>query len=203
MIKSPIQKVTNQLQFRAIGIVNGTYNPLDVKQFNRGILTDNQGTEIDTVVLGKALSLIKKYTNLENSYFWIVYPKNKSTQNLHLQVVGIWDPYQFNKIEIDSSEKDHIKLLEEMNLKDNYFSIRGELVYINTQKKEFVIKICSSPKSNKVKNKKFKLVIKGELSQDLLNDFISLDVIREGHTLKSVKYEVIQKNHSKKIILND
>ena len=97
MINNPIQKVTSKLQYRAIGIVNGVYNPYDKKHLNRGILTDSQGKEIDTVVLGKALSLIKKYLDLEKSYFWIVYPKNKNIQNLHLQIAGIWDPFQFNE----------------------------------------------------------------------------------------------------------
>ena len=58
MIKNPIQKVTNKYQYRAIGIVNGIYSPCDKKQLNRGTLIDDQGKKIDTVVLGKALSLI-------------------------------------------------------------------------------------------------------------------------------------------------
>ena len=61
MIKSPIQKVTDKLQYRAIGIVNGIYSPAEDNQLNRGIITDNKGQEIETVVLGKAISLIKKY----------------------------------------------------------------------------------------------------------------------------------------------
>ena len=43
MIKSHIQQVTNQLQYRAIGIVNGIYLPHDKKLFNKGFLVDNQG----------------------------------------------------------------------------------------------------------------------------------------------------------------
>ena len=82
MIKNPIQKVTNKLQYRAIGIVKGVYKPDNKEQLNRGILTDNQGKKIETVVLGKALSLIKKYINLESDYFWIVYPRNKNTNSL-------------------------------------------------------------------------------------------------------------------------
>ena len=198
MIKSPIQKVTNKLQYRAIGIVNATYNPHDKGKLNKGTLTDNQGKKIETVVLGKALSLIKKYIKLEKSYFWIVYPKNKNTQNLHLQVVGIWDPYKFNDFAKDSPKRDPSQLLEELNLNDNYFSIRGEIVFVNIQKKEFVIKICSSPKSKKLKNNSFKLVIDGELSLANLKDFVSLDVTREGNTLRLIDYEVIEKNFSKK-----
>ena len=198
MIKSPIQEVTNKLQFRAIGIVKGIYKPNSVDQLNRGKLTDKDGKVIDTVILGKALSLIKKYINLEKNYFWIVYPRNKSINNLHLQVAGIWDPYQLNQVEKNFLEKDPNELLEEFNLNNNYFSIRGELVYVNTQKKEVVIKICSSPTSKRLKNPTFKIIIEGEISLQFLNNFVSLDVIRDGNILRMVKYEIIEKIKSKK-----
>ena len=93
MLKNPIPKVTNQLQQRAIGIINAKFTPHVIEQLNRGVLIDNKGEKIETVVLGKALSLLKKHIDLKKSYYWIVYPKNKNTQNLHLQVAGIWDPY--------------------------------------------------------------------------------------------------------------
>ena len=193
MLKNPIPKVTNKLQYRAIGIVNGKYIPHDSKQLNRGYLVDNKGEKIETVVLGKALSLLKKHIDLKKSYFWVVYPKNKNTQNLHLQVAGIWDPYELNNFPSDSSKTNFSKLLQELDLKDNYFSVRGELVFVNTQKKEFVIKISTASKSKNSKNKNFKLVIKGELSLKLLNSFVSLDVTRNGNSLKLVECEVIEK----------
>ena len=198
MLKNPIPKVTNKLQYRAIGIINGKFTPNENNQLNRGYLIDSKGEKIETVVLGKALSLLKKHINLEKSYFWIVYPKNKNTQNLHLQVAGIWDPYQLNDFPNDSSKTNFSKLLKELDLKDNYFSIRGELVFVNTQKKEIVIKICSALKLQNLKNKNFKLVIKGELSLELLNSFVSLEVIRDGNSLELFNYEVIEKNIPKK-----
>ena len=197
MLKNPIPKVTNQLQHRAIGIINGKFTPNGIDQLNRGFLIDNKGEKIETVVLGKALSLLKKHIDLKKSYFWVVYPKNKNSQNLHLQVAGIWDPYQFNDFPHDSSKTNFLELLEELELKDNYFSVRGELVFVNEQKKEFVIKICSASKVKNLKNKNFKLIIKGELSLELLYSFVSLDVIRDGNSLKLIKYEVIEKNISK------
>ena len=197
MLKNPIPKVTNQLQHRAIGIINGRFTPVSNDQLNRGFLIDNKGEKIETVVLGKALSLLKKHIDLKKSYYWIVYPKNKNSQNLHLQVSGIWDPYQLNHFPNNSSEKKFSNLLKELNLEDNYFSIRGELVFVNTQKKEIVIKICPSSKSQNLKNKNFKLVIKGELSLELLKSFVSLDVVREGNSLKLHKHEVIEKKISK------
>ena len=96
MLKNPIPKVSNKFQYRAIGIVNGKYMPNDIEQLNKGFLTDIKGEKIETVVLGKALSLLKNHIDLKKSYFWIVYPKNKNTQNLHLQVAGAWDPFQLN-----------------------------------------------------------------------------------------------------------
>ena len=196
MLKNPIPKVTNILQYRAIGIVNGKYIPHSIEKINRGVITDNKGEKIETVVLGKALSLLKKHIDLEKSYFWVVYPKNKNSQNLHLQVAGIWDPYQLNDFSNDSSKVNFPKLLEELDLKDNYFSVRGELVFVNSKKKEIVIKICSALKPQNLKNKNFKLVIKGEISLELLHSFVSLDINRDANSLKLIKYEVIEKNLS-------
>ena len=199
MIKNPIQEVTNKLQYRAIGIVKGIYKPNNIDQLNRGTITDKEGKIIETVILGKAISLIKKYINLEKDYFWIVYPRNKNINNLHLQVAGIWDPYQLNQFDKNNSEKDPTELLEELNLNNNYFSIRGELVYVNTKKKEIVIKICSSPPSKRSKYSTFKIIIEGEIPLQFLNNFVSLDVIRDGNTLRMVKYEIIEKIKSKKV----
>ena len=55
MLKNPIPKVTNQLQQRAIGIINAKFTPHSNEQLNRGFLIDNKGEKIETVVL---LSLI-------------------------------------------------------------------------------------------------------------------------------------------------
>ena len=198
MIKSPIQEVTNKLQYRAIGIVKGNYKPNNVDQLNRGTLTDEEGKILETVILGKALALIKKYINLDKDYFWIVYPRNKNINSLHLQVAGIWDPYSLNKLE-KNTEKNPNALLEEFNLKNNYFSIRGELVYVNTQKKEIIIKICCSSYSKRSKYSTFKIIIEGEISLQFLNNFVSLHVIRDGNILRMVRYEIIEKIKSKKV----
>jgi hypothetical protein len=199
MIKNPIQEVTDKLQYRAIGIVKGIYKPNNIDQLNRGTLTDKEGKILETVLLGKAIALIKKYINLEKDYFWIVYPRNKNINNLHLQVAGIWDPYQLNQLDKNNSEKDPNELLEELNLNNNYFSIRGELVYVNTKKKEIVIKICSSPPSKRSKYSTFKIIIEGDIPLQFLNNFVSLDVIRDGNTLRMVKYEIIEKIKSEKV----
>ena len=197
MLKNPIPQVTDPLQYRAIGIVNGKFTPHDSEQLNKGLITDNEGEKIETVVLGKALSLLKKHIDLNKNYYWVVYPKNKNTQNLHLQVAGIWDPVKLNDFPNNSSKINFSKLLEELDLKDNYFSVRGELVFVNKPKKEIVIKICSTSKLKNLKNKNFKLILKGELSLEFLNNFVSLDVNRDGNSLKLLNYKVIGRNSSK------
>jgi len=68
---------------------------------------------------------------------------------------------------------------------------------LTLKKKEIVIKICSSSKIKNLKNKNFKLVIKGELSLELLNSFVSLDISRDGNSLELIKYEVIEKKLSR------
>ena len=64
MLKNPIPQVTNQLQYRAIGIINGKFSPHDSKLLNRGFLIDNKGQIIEPVVLGNGLSILKKHIDL-------------------------------------------------------------------------------------------------------------------------------------------
>ena len=191
MIKSPIQKVTENLQNRAIGIIYGSYKPSSKESLNKGVLTDQNNLALDAVVLGKMLPLIKKYIDLNKKYFFIVYPRNKNSENLHLQIAGIWDPYNLNSEQIEQSQDPH-EILNNFELKDNYFSIRGKLIFVKIPEKEVIIKITPSNISNKLKNKSFKLILKAELSLNLINSFLSIDAIRDGNTLSMEKFEVIE-----------
>ena len=191
MIKSPIPKVTNNKQFRAIGIVFGMYKPNDNNLLNKGFIEDSSGLNIDAVVLGKALPLIKKFINFENKYYWIVYPRNKNSDNIHLQIAGIWDPNNFKNNDEYSFKKTHDLLLS-LDLKDNLFSIRGKLIFINTQEKDLIIKICPSRQNKNKKNKSFKILVKGEISMKYINSFVSLEVIRKENTLFMEKFEIIE-----------
>ena len=190
MIKSPIPKVSNKKQFRAIGIVFGLYKPHDNNLLNKGFIEDSNGLKIDSVVLGKALPLIKKFINFEKKYYWIVYPRNKNSENIHLQIVGIWDPNNFKNIDDENNKKTHDLLLS-LDLKDNLFSIRGKLIFINIQEKELIIKICPSNQNKNKKNKSFKILVKGEISMKYINSFVSLEVIRKENALFLEKFEII------------
>ena len=190
MIKNPIPKVSNKKQFRAIGIVFGLYKPHDNNLLNKGFIEDSNGFKIDSVVLGKALPLIKKFINFEKKYYWIVYPRNKNSENIHLQIVGIWDPNNFKNIDDENNKKTHDLLLS-LDLKDNLFSIRGKLIFINIQEKELIIKICPSNQNKNKKNKSFKILVKGEISMKYINSFVSLEVIRKENALFLEKFEII------------
>tara|TARA_B100000927_G_scaffold191213_1_gene154195 strand:+ start:112 stop:696 length:585 start_codon:yes stop_codon:yes gene_type:complete len=186
MIKSPIPKVSEQKQFRAIGIVCGMYKPHKNNILNKGFIEDSNGLNIDAVVLGKALPIIKKFINFEKKYYWIVYPRNKDSNNIHLQIAGIWDPNNFKNNGDDNINKTNDLLLS-LDLKDNLFSIRGELIFINIQEKELIIKICPSNQ----KNKSFKILVKGEISMKYINSFVSLEVMRIDNSLFLEKFEII------------
>tara|TARA_B100000575_G_scaffold286393_1_gene283077 strand:- start:268 stop:864 length:597 start_codon:yes stop_codon:yes gene_type:complete len=195
MIKSPIPQVSNKKQFRAIGIVFGIYQPHKNDLLNKGFIKDSNGFNIDAVVLGKALPLIKKFINFEKQYYWIVYPRNKDSDNIHLQIVGIWDPNNFKNNDYESIKKTHDLLLS-LDLKDNLFSIRGKLIFINIKEKELVIKICTSNQSKNQKNKSFKIIVKGEISLKYINSFVSLEVTRIENALFMEKFEIIEAKSS-------
>ena len=197
MIKSPIPKVSNRKQFRAIGIVFGIYKPHEKNLLNKGFIEDSNGLKLDAVVLGKALPIIKKFINFEKRYYWIVYPRNKDSSNIHLQIAGIWDPSNFKKND-DDLKKTHDLLLS-LDLKDNFFSIRGKLIFVNIQEKELIIKICPSNQSKNKKNKSFKILVKGEISMKYLNSFVSLEVIRVENSLCLDKFEIIEDKSSESI----
>ncbi len=191
MIKSPIPKVSNKKQFRAIGIVCGMYKPHQNNLLNKGFIEDSNGLKIDAVVLGKALPVIKKFINFEKQYYWIVYPRNKDSNNIHLQIAGIWDPSNFKNNDYSKINKTHDLLLS-LDLKDNLFSIRGKLIFINIQEKELIIKICPSNQIKNKKNKSFKILVKGEISMRYINSFVSLEVIRIENSLFLEKFEIIE-----------
>ena len=188
MIKSPIPKVSNKKQYRAIGIISGIYKPHEPNILNKGFIEDSNGLNIEAVVLGKALPLIKKFINFEKQYYWIVYPRNKDSNNIHLQIAGIWDPSNFKNSENDNYKRTH-DLLHSFDLKDNLFSVRGKLIFINIQEKELIIKIC--PSNQNKKNKSFKILVKGEISMKYINSFVSLEVIRKENALFLEEFEII------------
>ncbi len=213
MQNHPIPSVTDPLQYRAIGLVRGIYKPQDDVTINRGSLIDSKGNEIDSVLLGRVITLIRNHVLLEKPHLWVVYPRCRNNQNLHLQITGIWEPSTLKKDEIENeglNEASSLKVDSDDLLEgDDYFSIRGELIFTKPEKKEVVIKIRQKPRNQQKKALPFKVNLKGEVPINYLKHFISLDVRRADYQLVVEDFEIIDSlsqqkidNKSRKIIKN-
>ena len=87
----PIPPVTEPLQYRAIGVVRGIYKAKEDDQLTRGMLIDSEGNELETVVLGRVLTLMKRHLAMDEAHLWVVIRVAES-EHLHLQIAGIWEP---------------------------------------------------------------------------------------------------------------
>lgn len=199
----PIPAVSERLQYRAIGLVKGIYKP-DLEQFNRGILVTSDGQEIETVLLGQVMNLIKKYLDLNTEHLWVVYPRTrdlarerkkeikkeprKSSQPqapspkdivLHLQIVGVWEPdilQQDSPLATDS-------VTASVASDDGYFSIRGEVIFNSQDKKFVMVKIQQQPRKNADKGKAFKVRLEGVVEMKSPGYFWDLHAQRQGNRL--------------------
>tara|TARA_B100000945_G_scaffold57564_1_gene42597 strand:- start:15 stop:662 length:648 start_codon:yes stop_codon:yes gene_type:complete len=195
MQNHPIPSVTDPLQYRAIGLVRGIYKPQDDDTFTRGALIDLKGNEIDSVVLGKVITLIRNHVALEKPHLWVVYPRCRNNQNLHLQITGIWEPSTLKK---DLMEREGLNKASSFNDDsedllegDDYFSIRGELIFTKPEDNELVIKIRQKQRNQQKKALPFKVNLKGKVPINFLKHFISLDVRRVGYQLLVKDFQVI------------
>jgi hypothetical protein len=170
------------MQFRAIGLVKGSYQPSE-EQFTRGNLKTPDGHEIDAVLLGRVMSLVRKYLQLDRDYLWVVYPRTRiANQSLHLQVVGVWAPEEMG-------QTDATELAE---VKPDAFSIRGEVVRLHPDQGEVSVKIVpNSKKPTKRKSTSFKLQLVGSLPPDAVGMFWDLEVERRAESLAIAKATAI------------
>ncbi|MCT4365804.1 MULTISPECIES: hypothetical protein [Synechococcaceae] len=190
----PISPVTEPMQYRAIGLVRGQYVPTDAEQPSRGVIRSDDGTEIEAVVLGRVLSLVRRHLDMATPHLWVVYPRLRETDNLHLQIVGVWEPSTLDSptaaepVETAESSPGNGDELPEG---DDYFSVRGELIYTRPESGEVVIKIRQKPRADGSRVQPFKLQLKGEIPLEHLRHFVSLDLRRQGSHLCTERYEVI------------
>tara|TARA_Y100001968_G_scaffold213759_1_gene196691 strand:+ start:125 stop:766 length:642 start_codon:yes stop_codon:yes gene_type:complete len=195
MQNHPIPSVSDPLQYRAIGIVRGIYKPQNDENFTRGNLIDSKGNEIDSVVLGRVITLIRKHVSLEKPHLWVVYPRCRNDQNLHLQITGIWEPSTLNKDVRDGdglNESSGLKVDSDNLLEgDDYFSIRGELIFTKPENNELVVKIRQKPRNLQKKAIPFKINLKGNVPVNYLKHFISLDVRRVNYQLVVEDFQII------------
>ena len=100
----PISPVTEPLQYRAIGVVRGIYRPESDDQLTRGVLIDSDGNELEAVVLGRMLTLMRRHLDMTTPHLWVVYPRCRESDQLHLQIAGIWEPSTLATAEASDAE---------------------------------------------------------------------------------------------------
>lgn len=178
--KVPIPSPSHPRQYRAIGLIEGQYQPSQDHQ-TRGILITQDGQIIDTVVLGKMLSLFKKHIELDQPHLWVVYPRTRmANDQLQLQIAGVWEPETLHPEQKDVSSTQEGSRVE---MESGNFSIRGEVVYASYQKKIVIVKIRQSPKYPSKKPKFFKLKLWGTLPEKAVGCFWELNVKLLGDKL--------------------
>jgi hypothetical protein len=187
--QQPIPSPSEPMQYRAIGLIRGVYQPSE-EQFNRGTMVTEDGTHLDAVLLGQVMSLVKKYLDLEQPYLWVVYPRTRDKQEaLHVQIVGVWSDEGFGAedgpAETEKSDAANSSGLT-APLQDGYFSVRGQVVFHSLEKQFVLVKIQQAPRKSSDRPKDFKLKLLGTLEGQPIGYFWDLQVQRQGNALSIV-----------------
>ena len=201
MRQHPISPVTEPMQYRAIGVVRGCYVPADPDQLTRGLIRTADGTEIEAVVLGRLLTLMRRHLDLETPHLWVVYPRSREENQLHLQMVGVWEPStlaapteseatQSEATELEATSND-ATAADQLPEGDDYFSIRGELIFTRHETGDLVIKVRQQPRPDGNRPVPFKLQLRGDIPLEHLRHFVALDLRRQGQQLAVERFEVI------------
>ncbi len=185
MREHPIAPVTEPTQYRAIGVVRGVSVPTDAEQLTRGIIRTAEGAELEAVVLGRLLTLMRRHLNLEEPHLWVVYPRSREDGGLHLQMVGVWEP---STLAPDQEAGSSTDALPEG---DDYFSVRGELIYTRPETGDLVVKVRVMPRPDGSRPVPFKLQLKGEVPLEHLRHFVALNLRRTDQFLQLESFEVI------------
>ncbi|MBN3925169.1 hypothetical protein [Nostoc sp. NMS4] len=213
--QQPIPPPSEPMQYRAIGLVRGRYHASS-EQFTQGTLLTADGVELNAVLLGRIMSLVKNHLDLEKEHLWVVYPRTRQENDtLHIQIVGVWEPENLAKNSTDEDESDLESDLELQELQtldnglsenselnttapkpssevaDGGFSVRGEVVYQSFDAKSLVVKIRQAPRKSTDKPKYFKLKLRGVLTTKAVGKFWDFQAKREADVLVVEKAEAI------------
>ncbi|MBD2346854.1 hypothetical protein [Anabaena subtropica] len=204
--QQPIPPPSEPMQYRAIGLVRGRYRASD-EQFTQGILLTTDGVELNAVLLGRIMSLVKNHLDLEKDHLWVVYPRTRQENDtLHIQIVGVWEPENLAKHSTEEDEQDsgsqELTIPDEpaaatstpatsSNIPDGGFSVRGEVVYQSFDAKSLVVKIKQAPRKPTDKPKYFKLKLRGVLTTKAVGKFWDFQAKREGDVLVVQSAEAI------------
>ncbi|MBW4559458.1 MAG: hypothetical protein KME59_26815 [Trichormus sp. ATA11-4-KO1] len=209
--QQPIPPPSEPMQYRAIGLVRGRYCASS-EQFTQGTLLTADGVELNAVLLGRIMSLVKNHLDLEKDHLWVVYPRTRQENDtLHIQIVGVWEPENLAKQPTDEDEQDSgsqqlqttdddvpenqeestNELISSSELPDGSFSVRGEVVYQSFDAKSLVVKIKQAPRKPTDKPKYFKLKLRGVLTTKAVGKFWDFKAKREADVLVVENAEAI------------
>ena len=201
--QQPIPPPSEPMQYRAIGLVRGCYSA-SAEQFTQGTLLATDGTELNAVLLGRIMSLVKNHLDLEQEHLWVVYPRTgQQDGNLHVQIVGVWEPEKLSRQvsatarptpedKVEQESEDATTLTQSSSeIEDGYFSVRGEVVYQSASDKNLVVKIKQAPRQESDKPKYFKVKLVGELATKAVGQFWDLQVKRQDQALVIEQGEAI------------
>jgi hypothetical protein len=189
--QQPIPPPSEPMQYRAIGLVRGRYEA-SAEQFTQGTLLAHDGTQLQAVLLGRVISLVRKHVDLATEHLWVVYPRTGQQDNhLHLQIVGVWEPETLAK---QPTPEDAIATSEETappeeepqlitNAEDGYFSVRGEVVFQSAGDSRLVVKIKQAPRKESDRPKFFKVNLQGVLKTKAVGQFWNFHVLRQADNL--------------------
>ncbi len=186
--QQPIPPPSEPLQYRAIGLVRGRYSA-STEQFTQGTLVATEGTELNAVLLGRVMSLVRNHLDLEQEHLWVVYPHmGQKDGNLHLQIVGVWEPEKLSRAVATTNTLAEEKPVSSQplpgqKLEDGYFSVRGEVVYQSAAEGNLVVKIKQAPRKDSDKPKYFKLKLEGVLETKAVGQFWDLQARRQAESL--------------------
>jgi len=184
----PIPEATEPFQYRAIGVISGRYIARE-DNFAKGHILTSDGTEVDAVLLGKIISIVKKRLESDREYLWVVYPRtNDKAGKLYVQISGVWAPVELGKSDVPIDP----------HVQDGYFSVRGEVSSQSTEDNSVIVKVRrTEQKFDKDKDKvskeysKFKVRLTGLLPTDAVGQFWSVNVQRQGDVLTIIDGEFI------------
>jgi hypothetical protein len=184
----PIPEATEPFQYRAIGVISGRYVASE-DNFSKGHILTSDGTEVDAVLLGKIISIVKKRLESDRDYLWVVYPRtNDKAGKLHVQISGVWAPVELGKSDVPIDPL----------VQDGYFSVRGEVSSQSTEENSVIVKVRrTEQKFDKDKDKvskeysKFKVRLTGLLPTDAVGQFWSVNVQRQGDVLTIIDGQFI------------
>ncbi|MEH2066802.1 MAG: hypothetical protein V7K47_01275 [Nostoc sp.] len=209
--QQPIPPPSEPMQYRAIGLVRGRYHASS-EQFTQGTLLTTDSVELNAVLLGRIMSLVKNHLDLEKEHLWVVYPRTRQENDtLHIQIVGVWEPENLAKNSINEDEPDleleevetpddglsedselnQIAVIPSSEIADGGFSVRGEVVYQSFDAKSLVVKIKQAPRKPTDKPKYFKLKLRGVLTTKAVGKFWDFQAKREADVLVVEKAEAI------------